>query len=705
MRKTLKRFLTTALCSATLVAAGLGVNALTTDVAKAEGDVAELKIAAQTLNVSDNVNMVYLVPVVADVAKSDITVYVTENGVKTPIYADATNAKYGEDEYYRFIYRGVTAYEMDVNLYAYAEMGGVKSEEVKYSVLQYAYNKLGMADKAKDETAGLETLLTAMLNYGTAAANFKGNDIDLMADYTYVSVKHATFEDGYAYGLYKKGETLTVKADFGWKLEDGASDVFSVDGESITFTVPDETYVDDGSFVEDNDISAQEKVDYEAGLVSFNTTAAYVGDTATLNTATDTYNDVSIAWTATGATIADGVVTFDAEGTATLTATIECDGATATKTFTVTVTVNPYPVEGKAYALKTTSGYYAVGPNSNSNALTVSEDETQALAFYFERVADGQYAIYYYKSDVATYLWAKDDNVVDFAGTAYAWILDVDKQEIRAVSNLSSERELAYNTTGSIIRAYKTTTTSATNYHNVWFEEIREWTDADRVADELKNFTKEYSTNGGTDLNLPTETDKFEASISWALDGDYDFVVSFENGVLVTTNPAEDKTVNVKATISLNGVNSEPISCTIAVKHIEEGGGEEPAEPTTVKLSMQNAGMTNNKKTATLEMDGNITLTANGGSNTGKFYSSDNTWRFYANENANLVITATGGKTIVSVKITFTLKDDGKFTYNNTTITSNSVININAATATFVAGHASGTKGKVFISAIEVIYQ
>ncbi len=566
MRKTLKRFLTTALCSATLVAAGLGVNALTADVAKAEGEIVPLEIAAQTLNVSDNVNMVYLIPVGAG-AKGDITVYVTENGVETPIYADATNATYGGNEYYRFIYRGITAYEMDTNLYAYAKMGSEKSEEVKYSVLQYAYNKLGMANGAADNS--LTNLLTAMLNYGTAAANFKGNDIDLMADYTYVSVEHATFEDGYAYGLYKKGETLTVKPDFGWKFEAGASDAFSVDGETIKFTVPDEKYVDAGSFVEDNDISAQEKVNYEAGLVTFNTTAAYVGDTVALNTATSKYNEVSITWSATGATIADGVVTFDAEGAATLTATIECDGTTATKTFTVTVTVNPYPVEGKAYALKSTSKYYAVGPNSNNNGLAVSADETQALAFYFKKLADG-YAIYYYKADVPTYLGAKDDNVVEFVTTEYAWTLDVDKQEITA-STLA--RELVYNTNGSVIRAYKTTTTTDSNYHNIWFEEIREWTNEDKVAYEAKKLVTTYSTNAGTDLNLPTETEQFGATISWALAGDYDFVESFENGVLVTTNPAEDATVNVTATISLNGVNSALIPCTIAVKHIEEGGG------------------------------------------------------------------------------------------------------------------------------------
>ena len=605
MRKTLKRFLTTALCSATLVAAGLGVNALTTDVAAAEVEPAELKIAAQTLNVSDNVNMVYLVPVAAG-AKSDITVYVTENDVETPIYADATNATYGENEYYRFIYRGITAYEMDVNLYAYAEMGGVKSEEVKYSVLQYAYNKLGWANGAADPS--LTNLLTAMLNYGTAAANFKGNDIDLMADYTYVSVEHATFEDGHAYGLYKKGTTLTVKADFGWKLEDGASDVFSVDGETITFTVPDEKYVDDGSFVEDNDISAQGKVDYEAGLVSFNTTAAYVGDTATLNTATDTYNEVSITWAATGATIADGVVTFDAEGTATLTATISADGAeSATKTFPVTVTVNPYPVEGKAYALKTANEYYIT--EKSTKGFTASQDVFSAISFYFEKAGDGAYYLVCDGQYVAT----KDSADLSFGATKYAWSLNTTTHQIYAPEN--NNRFLGLN--GTSVKAYAT----SNNYPAVWFEPIQEWTDADKLADEVKNFTTEYSTNGGTDLNLPTETEKFEASISWALDGEYDFVVSLENGVLVTTNPAEDKTVNVKATISLNGVNSESISCAIAVKHIEEGGGDEPMVEGTLAVfelgeddSKKSNSESSSDKTTYTEEQGDYTLSLTNGS-------------------------------------------------------------------------------------------
>lgn len=603
MRKTLKRFLTTALCSATLVAAGLGVNALTTDVAAAEVEPAELKIAAQTLNVSDNVNMVYLVPVAAG-AKSDITVYVTENDVKTPIYADATNATYGENEYYRFIYRGITAYEMDTNLYAYAEMGGVKSEEVKYSVLQYAYTKLGMADKAKDETAGLENLLTAMLNYGTAAANFKGNDIDLMADYTYVSVEHATFEDNFNYGIYKKGETITVTPDVGYTLSDSALGFVDNGNNTYKYTVTDK-FISKDVFVEDEGITALDKVEEEKAALTIDL-AAFVGDTMELPTVGEIYENVTITWS--GAGVDGDSVTFDAEGTVTLTATIECDGATATKTFPVTVTVNPYPVEGKAYALKTANGYYIT--EKSTKGFTASQDVFSAISFYFEKAGDGAYYLVCDGQYVAT----NDGADLSFGATEYAWSLNTTTHQIYAP--LNDNRFLGLHTNNTSVKAYATNT----NYPAVWFEPIQEWTDADRVADEVKNFTTEYSTNGGTNLNLPTETDKFGATISWVLDGKYDFVVSLENGVLVTTNPAEDKTVNVKATISLNGVNSESISCAIAVKHIEEGGAPQTITKDDFNTLTTDTGYSTRKTTngwtatnaAVVKVNNNNTVVLNG---------------------------------------------------------------------------------------------
>lgn len=53
---------------------------------------------------------------------------------------------------------------------------------------------------------------------------------------------------------------------------------------------------------------------------------------------------------------------------------------------------------------------------------------------------------------------------------------------------------------------------------------------------------------------------------------------------------------------------------------------------------------------------GNVTFTAgsNNGSNTGKYYTTDDTWRFYANESATITIEVAEGYTLSSVTFTFT---------------------------------------------------
>ena len=99
-----------------------------------------------------------------------------------------------------------------------------------------------------------------------------------------------------------------------------------------------------------------------------------------------------------------------------------------------------------------------------------------------------------------------------------------------------------------------------------------------------------------------------------------------------------------------------------------------------------------------------VTFTATGGGNTGKFYSSDNTWRFYANENATLTISVPDGYSLSSVTPTFTIKDSGTLIYNNSTITSASAVGVSGNSVTFSIGSSSGNKGKVFFTQIEVVY-
>ena len=105
-----------------------------------------------------------------------------------------------------------------------------------------------------------------------------------------------------------------------------------------------------------------------------------------------------------------------------------------------------------------------------------------------------------------------------------------------------------------------------------------------------------------------------------------------------------------------------------------------------------------------------VTVTASGtpvGSyalNTGKYYVSNSSWRIYQNENPTLTISAAEGKSIVSVKITYSTKNSGILTQDGAQIESGTVVTVNANSISFsVANTSDKTNGQAQITAIEVV--
>ena len=78
-------------------------------------------------------------------------------------------------------------------------------------------------------------------------------------------------------------------------------------------------------------------------------------------------------------------------------------------------------------------------------------------------------------------------------------------------------------------------------------------------------------------------------------------------------------------------------------------------------------------------LNSDVTATTTGTGNNGKYYSSDNTWRFYTTGSGNVIITTTSGE-LTSVTLTFS---SGGFTYNNSAITSNSPVSVSGTSAEF----------------------
>ena len=148
--------------------------------------------------------------------------------------------------------------------------------------------------------------------------------------------------------------------------------------------------------------------------------------------------------------------------------------------------------------------------------------------------------------------------------------------------------------------------------------------------------------------------------------------------------------------------------CTI-VSYEKAPVNNDPVDGTKVTVTMADVATANGwadaTKYLTFTMDENITVTATGGSNTGKYYNNGNNWRIYQNESPAVTIAAANGKTIKSVKITYASQNTGVLTLNGNNIANAAVVEVNAASVTFSVGNTgTATNGQARISAIEVIY-
>lgn len=147
-------------------------------------------------------------------------------------------------------------------------------------------------------------------------------------------------------------------------------------------------------------------------------------------------------------------------------------------------------------------------------------------------------------------------------------------------------------------------------------------------------------------------------------------------------------------TTVLEGIPSE--------KWVEKAGEPEPVE---VDYSLSSTGWSNETKYTELVLDDNLKVTAAGGGNTGKFYTTDNTWRFYANESATATFSLKQGYTFKKAKITYGVKDYGKMTFSGNNVESEEELDVTGLSEFSIGTTStSGEKGKVLITNIYVEY-
>lgn len=208
-----------------------------------------LEISAKALELEAAVGISFAVPTEpakgADVKllvwnepRTDGYLYGTQNYILDPSDEDTVDGVLCTV----FTYDGLAAKQMTDSIYvrAYAVVDGntYYSNTEKYSVLQYAYNKLGKTDVATDDEK-LKSTLTALLEYGTKAQLLFDYNTDRLANSSFYQlsvVDGCIASDLSCDGLYLTGEQVAFIAN----AENGESVPFSHWENSAGETVGEE---------------------------------------------------------------------------------------------------------------------------------------------------------------------------------------------------------------------------------------------------------------------------------------------------------------------------------------------------------------------------------------------------------------------------------------------------------------------------------
>lgn len=186
--------------------------------------------------------------------------------------------------------------------------------------------------------------------------------------------------------------------------------------------------------------------------------------------------------------------------------------------------------------------------------------------------------------------------------------------------------------------------------------------------------------------------------------------------VYLSTANSETKGQNVIVTGFFYGYNSKFGQTSLVATSIEavtpgdeggEEGGDTPAEDLISKnISEISGAPTDGTAVSTMKFDEVVTLTASSGSNNGKVYSSGAEWRFYQSDNGTLTVTAKNGYSLEKIKVTYTTKNNGILKIGDTTIASDSTVDISGKSVVLTVGNSGTAKnGQAKITAIALKYK
>ena len=226
MRKQMKNILLAGACAAMVCSAVCGVSAWQAPVAQADEATPVLEIGRKNLLLEDNIQIMFQVKTDnAIVSDSDVKLLVWTQpqeaytyGTQNTVIGYNANKTFEEEPYYVYTELAIKQMTDDVYVCAYANVDGTEyySAPAKYSILEYACNKLDKTEAEPTQDEDLKVLLGKMLDFGAAMQTLKKYKDDRLANADYVYVRLAegdTFADGFNYGLFQEDEKVAVYGD------------------------------------------------------------------------------------------------------------------------------------------------------------------------------------------------------------------------------------------------------------------------------------------------------------------------------------------------------------------------------------------------------------------------------------------------------------------------------------------------------------
>ena len=657
MRKQMKNILLAGACAAMVCSAVCGVSAWQAPVAQADEATPVLEIGRKNLLLEDNIQIMFQVKTDnAIVSDSDVKLLVWTQpqeaytyGTQNTVIGYNANKTFEEEPYYVYTELAIKQMTDDVYVCAYANVDGTEyySAPAKYSILEYACNKLDKTEAEPTQDEDLKVLLGKMLDFGAAMQTLKEYKDDRLANADYVYVRLAegdTFADGFNYGLFQEDEKVAVYGDLSHAMYEEL--LVTEDGVEKLVVPAEKLVIEDK---EEPEVPEEPEITY-----------------------TEVAKNYVIADYAAGTQYADN------------------EEHVLDEYVTITTTDCHFTSELRIYASGENDGQVIISATNLISQISMNiGDNADILNIYGSE--DG---IAWTEDPIAqvTSKSSYSDVTVSFDSKAYQYLkLDVAGTEQLRIKEF-------------------TLTLLSTNDKPVVADPTQAEKNLVKAEAERDSFTlAALEVVAAGSVELPTVGSN-GVVISWELVSQLANVSLKDNVLTTSANPASDTTITLKATFTCGeGEDAASVSkegYTVAWKHKDEAV---VVEETKVSVKIQDYasanGWTNGKQYSSVKLDNNITVSASGGSNTGKYYTSGYEWRTYQTESAKITITAANGKTIKSVKITYNISNTGTLKNGTTNVSSGTMVQVNNGTITFSVGNTgSATNGQVKITAIEVVY-